>query len=279
MTTPARPTDAPKALVFDLDGTLLQGEDLPPANAIALRAAADAGMHIMIATARWRQMAENVMADIGVSGPVIACSGAHVHDPESGRDLFDERLPAGFVDELYALCDSTRCIATVTVEDEVLLKLDGEPDASAMAPEMRWVRQLTGANPTLPRVAAIQGGAANAAIRSELAPRWAEQVVFLDSIGPTGKIIMAITAAKAMKGHALRAACEHLGISTSATIAFGDSDNDLDMFAAAGQSVAMGQAAEHVKAAATHVTLPCADAGVAYAVNHLLKHGALPDER
>ena len=158
----------------------------------------------------------------------------------------------------------------------MLLKLDGQPDTSAMAPEMRWVQQLTGANPTLPRVAAIQGSAANAAIRDVLEPKWRSEVMFLDSIGPTGKIIMAITAATALKGHALRAACSHLNIDASETVAFGDSDNDLDMFAAAGQSVAMGQSADHVKAAASHVTLPCADAGVAVAVNHLLEHGELP---
>ncbi|MXW48921.1 MAG: HAD hydrolase family protein, partial [Gammaproteobacteria bacterium] len=42
-----------RVLAFDLDGTLLVGEHLPPANRDALRAARDAGYRIIIATARW----------------------------------------------------------------------------------------------------------------------------------------------------------------------------------------------------------------------------------
>ena len=51
-----------KALAIDLDGTLLVGEDLPPDNIAALRAARDAGFKIIIASvqlglpgySRWR---------------------------------------------------------------------------------------------------------------------------------------------------------------------------------------------------------------------------------
>ncbi|MCR9279192.1 MAG: HAD-IIB family hydrolase [Pseudomonadaceae bacterium] len=266
-----------KALVFDLDGTLLVGEDLPGANADALVRASKSGLHIMIATARWRQMAQKIMAEVGVTGPAIACSGAQVYDSVSQRDLFDERLPEAFVQELYALCDEERCVATVTVSDRTLIKLDGQPDPSLLSEEMYWVPKLAGADPSLPRVAAIQGSNANARIRAELEPKWKDEVHFKDSIGPTGKIIVAITAAAATKGAALGAACTHLNIQPSAVIAFGDADNDIDMFAAAGQSVAMGQAEAHVKAAASVVTRRHDEDGVAYAINYLLDNGDLPN--
>ena len=112
---------------------------------------------------------------------------------------------AEFVTELYRLCDSDRCVATITVSDRVLLKLDGSPDPKQMPPEMRWVKQLTGAADSLPRVAAIQGSAINARIRRELVPRFADAVHVFDSIGPTGKVIVTITAKAASKGAALRA--------------------------------------------------------------------------
>ena len=117
-----------RAFAIDLDGTLLVGEEVPEENIHALRKAHDAGFQVMIATARWVQMAQRVEEQIGISGLVIACSGAQVFDPESGTDVFDERLPQDFVAELYEICDSDRCVATVTVSDRVLLKLDGEPD-------------------------------------------------------------------------------------------------------------------------------------------------------
>lgn len=262
-----------RALAIDLDGTLLVGDDVPEANAEWLRKADAAGLAVMIATARWHHYAERVAGGIGIRGPIIACSGAQVYDPAAGRDLFDERLPADFVDALYTLCDEDRCIATVTVEDRVLLKLDGAPDPSQVPPEMHWVRALRGADDSLPRVAAIQGTAVNRRIREELQPLFRDRVHFFDSIGPTGKIVLTLTSANASKGDALRAACRHLGIGTDEVVAFGDSENDLEMFRAAGASVAMGQADERTRAAATAVTGRNDEAGVAQAVERLLATG------
>ena len=262
-----------RAFAIDLDGTLLVGEHVPQENIDALRRAHAEGYQIIIATARWVQMAQRIEAEIGVQGPVIACSGAQVFDPATNRDIFDHRLPADFVRDLYAICDEERCIATVTVEDRVLLKLDGEPDPAQMPEEMRWVRQLAGAADSLPRVAAIQGSAVNRRIREELMARYDSRVHFFDSIGPTGKIILTLTSASASKGDALRAACDHLHITPDEVVAFGDSENDVEMFRAAGASVAMGQADSATKAAATHVTTRNDEAGVARAVEQILATG------
>lgn len=264
-----------KALAIDLDGTLLVGEAIPPDNVTALRAARDAGFQIIIATARWKQMAQRVEAEIGIEGPAITCSGAQVYAPDLGRDILDERLPADFTAELYALCDEERCIATITVEDRVLLKLDGQPDPAAMPKEMRWVPKLTGADPTLPRVANIQGSRVYQRIREELKPRYADRVHFFDSIGPTGKVLYTLTSARASKGKALERACEHLSISPLQVITFGDAENDIEMFRISGASVAMGQADERTKAAATAVTARNDEAGVARAVERLLTIGSL----
>jgi Cof subfamily protein (haloacid dehalogenase superfamily) len=264
-----------KALAIDLDGTLLVGEEVPEENVRAVRAARDAGYRIIIATARWHQMALRVAATIGIEGPVIACSGAQVYVPDEGRDIFDHRLPAEFVTELYRLCDSNRCVATVTVSDRVLLKLDGQPDPSQMPPEMKWVKQLTGAADSLPRVAAIQGSAINTRIRRELQPRFMDVVHVFDSIGPTGKVIVTITAKTASKGAALRAACAHLDVSPRDVIACGDAENDVEMFRVAGRSVAMGQAVDSVKRAATAVTARNDEAGVARAIDRLIATGEL----
>ncbi len=262
-----------KALAIDLDGTLLVGERVPGDNIVAVQAARDAGYRIIIATARWHQMAVRIGELIGIEDPVIACSGAQVHLPKEHRDIFDERLPEDFVAALYDLCDAERCVATVTAGNEVLLKLDGEPDRAQMMPEMRWVPRLAGASTTLPRVAAIQGSRVNARIREELEPVFADRVHFFDSIGPTGKLILTITSATASKGEALKAACRHIGLRSTDVVAFGDAENDLEMFRVAGASVAMGQADDEVKKHATAVTVRNDEAGVARAIEKLLETG------
>ena len=259
-----------KAFALDLDGTLLVGEDLPEENIAALRRAADAGVHVMIATARWRHIAGRIADEIGIKDLLIACSGAHVFDARVERDVFDHRLPEGFTRELFDICNQERCIATVTFDDDVRLKLDGEPDAAQMGPEMSWVKQLSVDNQNLPRIAAVQGSGCVARIRAELEEDYRDSVNIFDSIGPTGKIIITVTAKAATKGAALEAACQELGISRASVVAFGDAENDLEMFRAAGKSVAMGQADETTRNAASYVTLPNYEAGVAHAVDKIL---------
>ena len=113
------------ALAIDLDGTLLIGDDLPDANRDAVRRAGKAGLQVIVATARWRQMAVAIAGEVGATGPLVACSGAEVFVPEEARDVFDYRLPEDFVAELFDLCDRERCVATVTFDERVLSMLDG----------------------------------------------------------------------------------------------------------------------------------------------------------
>jgi len=262
------------ALAIDLDGTLLVGEDLTARNRDAVAAAHAAGFAIIIATARWRHMAQRIADQIGIKQPIIASSGAQVYLPDTQQDIFDHRLPAEFVAELYALCNAQRCIATVTVADEVILKLDGEPSSSLLSPEMRWVPQLSTSAHAAPRIAAIQGSAINEIIKRDLKLRYADQVNVYDSIGPNGKIVITVTAKAANKGEALLASCRHLGVQPAQVITFGDAENDIEMFKVSGASVAMGQASDAVKAAATTVTAANTQDGVAQAIDKILSTGA-----
>ncbi len=264
-----------KALAIDLDGTLLIGESLPPAHRIAVSRADKAGIKVIIATARWRQMAERIAAEIGITAPVIACSGAQVYLPEEDKDIFDHRLPLEFVKELYPMCDAGRCIVTVTTDVDTLLKLEGEPDPAQIPQELKWVQKLVGTESVLPRIATIQGSSVIARIKSELKDRFTDSVNIYDSIGPTGKLILTITARAANKGHALLSTCEHLNIAPAEVIAFGDAENDISMFEVAGASVAMGQAEERIKTAATMITSANTEDGVAKVIDKLLATGGL----
>jgi len=261
------------ALAIDLDGTLLDGEDVPEKNIDSLKRAFDQGVRIFIATARWKEKALEVQRQLGISEPLIACSGAQVFDPATGADLFDARLPADFTAELFEICNAERCIATITAGKQVYLKLDGEPRGSLMGPEMRWVPQLQLVPADLPRIAAVQGSGAVARVKAELQSRYASKVHIFDSIGPTGRIIITITAKQADKGQALGALCRRIDLAPAEVVAFGDAENDLAMFRVAGAAVAMGQAEDLIKAEASFTTLANDEAGVAHAVEHLLAHG------
>jgi len=72
------------------------------------------------------------------------------------------------------------------------------------------------------------------------------------------------------KGAGLRNVCESAGIPLADTIAFGDSENDIDMLRTAGIGVAMGNADDSVKKAADMITASNNENGIAAALKKLL---------
>jgi Cof subfamily protein (haloacid dehalogenase superfamily) len=259
-----------RALAIDLDGTLLTSDDtLSPRNLAAVGAALDAGIDVILATARWYQQVERVARPLGLTQAAIACSGAEVRRLSDGADLMDTRLPAEFAAELYEVLDGQRAIAWLPLDDTVLMKAEGSFDLPL--PELRQVSRLSGADGGVaPRMALVQGTAASEAVIANLEARWRDRVHFLTSITGYGKTLLTLTAVGADKGVALRVACQDHGIDPGAVLAIGDSGNDVEMFRVAGRSVAMGQASDEVKAAADEVTGRNDEDGVAQAIERLL---------
>jgi hydroxymethylpyrimidine pyrophosphatase-like HAD family hydrolase len=178
-------------------------------------------------------------------------------------------LPEPFVDALYAICDAHRCVAWAALDDDVVVKMDGQP--TSMPPGLRPASSLEeAARGQHPRMVLIQGRDVCSRVEAELRDDWRSAVRFVESISSAGKSLLTLTAVGGDKGAALEVACTELDLSPSDIVAFGDAENDLAMFRVAGASVAMGQASETVKQAATMVTAANADDGVAVAIERLL---------
>jgi Cof subfamily protein (haloacid dehalogenase superfamily) len=265
-----------RALAVDLDGTLLHSDDRVTERSLrALRAAEDAGLRIIIATARWYQLAKRVARDIDAKEPVIACAGAQVRRLVDEHDLLDLRMPEAFAEELYAILDSRRCLAWIALDDTVLFKMEGEPDPSILPREMVFTPKLSGASHVGPRIVLVQGSETTAHVVERLGKRWKERVRFVESFSSRRKSMLTLTAAGADKGAALSVACADMGLSTSEVVAFGDAEADIEMFRVAGTSVAMGQSSDHVKSMATAVTATNDEDGVAVAVERLVETGSI----
>ena len=71
------------------------------------------------------------------------------------------------------------------------------------------------------------------------------------------------------KAAGMEAICRHFGIKQEETLAFGDGGNDLEMLQWAGIGVAMGNAADEVKAKADMVTTDVDNEGIETAINKL----------
>ena len=78
------------------------------------------------------------------------------------------------------------------------------------------------------------------------------------------------------KGAALARLCELLDIPVSASVAFGDEANDIEMLRTAGLGVAMGNATDTVKSIADTVTLTNEQNGVGAMLRYLVGIGPAP---
>jgi HAD superfamily hydrolase (TIGR01484 family) len=79
-----------------------------------------------------------------------------------------------------------------------------------------------------------------------------------------------VISTKGGKGSAIARILEYYDLEPSQAIAFGDSQNDLDMIHAVGTGVAMGNALPQVKAIADDVCLPVSEDGI---YHYCLQHG------
>src|SRR5262249_9677270 len=180
---------------------------------------------------------------------------------------------AEFAGKLYEIIDAHRCIAWITLDDAVLMKIEGDVKVDPRFPEIERVPRMAAAAASAPRIALVQGSAVNQAIVDALAPAWTDRVRFVTSLSGHAKSILTLTAVGADKGVALEVACRDLDVGLAEVVAIGDADNDMEMFRVAGGSFAMGQASPAVKAAARAVTASNEDDGVAQAIERLLAEG------
>lgn len=257
---------AVRGLALDLDGTLLRPDNtIGSRDRAAVVAAIAAGWSVILATARWYQLAERTAHELGLDDPVIACSGAEVRRLRDGADLLDVRISAACAADVYAACDGHDGLAMVYEEREIAVV----GARSAWLPEVRLVESLADAE-AAPRGVLVFGEEITRRLLDEVAPKWADEARFLVSMTGHGQPVLTITGAGADKGRALGVACADLGLDPSEVAAMGDSETDVEMFRVAGTSVAMGQADAAVQAAATFVTAANTDDGVGRAIERLL---------
>jgi len=80
---------------IDLDGTLLRTDrTVSRRTRSALAAARDAGITIVVVTARSPRSARDIAADAGIGGIAICANGATVYDLDDDRIVRHEPLPA-----------------------------------------------------------------------------------------------------------------------------------------------------------------------------------------
>lgn len=262
---------APWLVGLDVDGTIiLQDESMSPGVPEAVTRLRDAGHVVTIATGRSWSATEHWVNELGITAEYVVCSNGAVtmrrtangwerwhietFDPSPVLGLLTDRLPEAHY--MVELGDGTR-LYTAEIADWTL---DGG----------RRVERAELATLPVSRVVVVSPEHDEDDFHRIVAETGLNEVSY--AIGWTAWLDIAPQGVD--KGSALARVHAELGIGDGRVLVVGDGRNDVGMFAWAqglgGRAVAMGQAPDEVKGAASEVTGCVEDGGLARALDALL---------
>ena len=262
-----------RLIALDLDGTLI-GPDwrVGEADSAAVAAARERGVTIVINTARWYGLALRTAKYLELRAPLICHSGAHIREPDDGRELLHLRMAPEPARAVAAFCDEHGFETYTTVDGVTYIRASWEAGIDPQRlPEGMHVAKTHAEHVTSPATGfVIIGEEAVRAVVDALAERYAGVLSFSAGWSDAFPPALTVTAAGADKGRGLRLVCEHLGVPPEEAMAIGDTAQDLPMLEAAGIGVAMGSAPEDVKAKADAVAPSNAEGGVGWAIRRFV---------
>ncbi len=244
------------AFFLDIDGTLTDGEYVPPVNIEAVAYARARGVPIFLNTGRsFRFIPDRVWQNFSFDG-VIAGSGAYVR-------LGDQVLQNHAINT-EQLAEDFRFL----MAQKVAFVFEGEHQVLVANRPPRHAYWLP-----LTDEAQLYSEYANARIEKiNLSGKLSSEVTAY--LSQKYHLLQHETYAEASipgcdKGRGMKLACTYLPAGTK-SVAIGDSMNDLEMLDAADLSIAMGNAPDMLKARCHQITLSAAEGGVAYAIHSLI---------
>ncbi|HEX3004189.1 MAG TPA: HAD family hydrolase [Angustibacter sp.] len=247
----------PALVALDVDGTILDHDgELSDRVRSAVQAVAASGRHVVLSTGR------SLIATTPVLDRLSLTSGYAVTSNGAVTLRLDPSLDDG-----YELAD----VMTFDPREALTLLREHLPEAVYAVEDLGLGFRLTAPFPdgeligtmtVVPFDELLEGPATRVVVRSP--DHTPEQFLeIIERIGLRGGSYtvgwtawLDIAPDGVSKAHGLQVVAEALGVAASDVLAVGDGRNDLEMFAWAGRSVAMGQAPPEVQEAADEV---CAD--------------------
>ena len=245
-----------QVIALDLDGTLLTGnKTISPRTFAALLRCMENGMQPVIVTGRSRSSIPDLLVPEFPVMPWISSHGAEVY--LDGKRLFDNLMSVPLAREIAEVTQS------FAPNMKVSTVMDGIWYATLPIGVPHVIADLrTAIDRPVPKMVCDLSQAPDVdALRSTL-PDGCRLII----AAHLGEIV----ASGVSKVSTLRTLLEEWGMTLHDVVAFGDHLPDLDMIAACGLGVAMGNAVPEVKEAADLVTSSCDEDGIAEVLETLV---------
>ncbi|MDO4797520.1 MAG: Cof-type HAD-IIB family hydrolase [Coriobacteriales bacterium] len=299
-------------LFFDLDDTLVQsGSYVSPRVLKALAAARDAGYILSIASGRPLCIVNKSILESGVMDYGVCANGAMVTRLRDGSILLSQPLACADAMDCHAMLGPFKPAWNAFIGTHAYFEwkgasymLTGRNGAIARATRQqgsakgglramlrlvrKGVRYVWGMAThksnrqvlsILPHLRAARDGVHKMGCTIPNAQRCAQAYELLAADGRfevvrMGTTELEVTARGVSKGSGARWLMEHVGVDPQDAVAFGDGGNDLPLAEVCGRFVAMGNADEEVKEAASEVCGSVAQDGVALWIENRLAQDA-----
>lgn len=254
-----------KAIFFDIDGTLvsLKTKVYPPSIVPALAALRQKGILLYVATGRSRFeiVGEHLLDGLEFDG-YLTNNGQDAYAPD-GSLLYGKPIDPQDAENVLRWVAANHCAAMIATSDECIVNRIDDRVRIAMdaihtkIPPVKDPLTLLGK--PIYKLALL------------LPPEEMQPVMTLTKHSrttqwfPFGHDIISVSGGKQ---NAMLDILSRRGILPEEAMAFGDSENDIEMLRTAGIGVAMGNATAEAKAAADYITADCDEDGILRALEH-----------
>lgn len=282
---------AVKLIAMDLDGTLLNKQkQISPENQMALENARDQGILLAVSTGRPWSAIPACVRENPVFTYAIASNGAEIYRLDTGEVLHDCLLKPESLDVILEIAKKAAGDKTFAWEAFVRGEAYGEEryvnrpwEYGMPSSAIGYVKKTRISVPDIE--AFIRDNRERMAVLDLVTGDFELKNTVYEELQKCGEPLYVTPATDerleilhkdAGKGPGMQVLCELEGIDPSETVAIGDAENDLDMLAFAGISIAMGNAYDSVKKLADYVTCDNDHNGIAEAFRRKL--GILSEE-
>lgn len=265
-----------RAIFLDVDGTYADFGVVPDGHVKAVQQARAAGHKVFICTGRPLPMLPESILGAGFDG-VVASAGAYVHVGD--EVLINATFPEDLATRALDVLDAHDAVYILEAHDSVQVPAAAEARlrahiaahfASAPADQPTASSSIIGSltsftdrsNLNFAKISVFESPVPMADLITEIGP---EIDVVANSIAAEGPHAGELFRRGVSKADGVAAVIAHFDIPKSASIAFGDGQNDLEMLAFAGLGVAIEGAAPELLAVADRTTPGPSELGIATA--------------
>ena len=263
-------------IALDLDKTLLDNQKrLPEQNKEAVEYAISKGVHITLASGRYYNGMRSIADELDVDMPIICGNGAEIRKT-NGEVVFGKYLDTDVCKNLIDIAIEFDLVFNVYAHDTIItlepndgtgyyemLNKDLSADNKCRLLYTNDIMEFVTNPPADISTGVLKLEYRNIGEdRAESLRKVIEQIPGIAVEGLFTKNIE-LHADNVSKGTGLQAVAKYAGIDMKNVMAFGDYVNDIPMLESAGFSVAMGNADETTKAAASYIAASNEECGVA----------------